>query len=283
MDKTSELDTLLALPFLQDMAAETRARVVDLFLSLATRESLADGETLLRKDGLGGDTGFLLVAGEVAVEVGDDEILTVAAPTLLGEMYHLNPHAHRTATVAARGSVDVLRFSWTQLYAAAREKLDTQEQFALLGSIEGVVLERFHQETLADLPLLRGLPDHVRLRVCLMLEWMGNRRTLADEETLFGQNTPCGDQGYVLTRGQVALTMAGRTSCSVKAPNVIGVLPDFDPELRWTMAATAKGGAEVQTFSWLELRKTLEQQLPQGEYAAFDNAIRAFTKAYFSH
>ena len=219
----------------------------------------------------------------MAVEAGDGEPLTVAAPTLLGEMYHLNPHAHRTATVAARGLIEVLRFAWPTLYAAARETLTAQEQFALLGSIERVVLERFHQETLADLPLLRGLPDHVRLRVCLMLEWIGKHRALADGETLFEQNAPCGDQGYVLTRGHVALTMAGQTSCVVKAPNVIGVLPDFDPELRWTSAATAKGEVEVQVFSWLELHTTLEQQLPQGECTAFDDAVRAFTKQYFSH
>ena len=52
---------------------------------------------------------------------------------------------------------------------------------------------------------------------------------------------------------------------------------------RFELAATAKGEAEVQVFSWLDLRTTLEQQLPQGECTAFDGAVRAFTKQYFSH
>lgn len=282
MDESSQLEQLLALSLLSGMPEDTRVRVARLFLGAGQVEHLADGDTLLRQDALGGDTGYVILTGQVQVEK-EGGSLQVTAPALLGEMYHLNPHAHRTADVTAQGDVEALRFSWRALYQQAKQDLAPNEQMLLMSGIERTVLERFQREMLMDLPLFRGLPDHLRLRASLALLWLAHPVHLSDGELLFEQTGMCGDTGYLLTHGAIELSRAGQGTANVAPPNVIGVMPDFDPNLRWTATARAKGNTEVQRFAWLEFMRTLQQRLSTNEQQELDACIRKQMGAHFAH
>lgn len=78
----------------------------------AERISFRDGETIIRS-GEEGDAAFLIVSGEVTVDLADDmsgERAVLAAGTLVGELAMLIETEHGS-TVKAAGSVNALRFS----------------------------------------------------------------------------------------------------------------------------------------------------------------------------
>ena len=283
MEPSEERRVLVGLSLLEGMPEEAKERVAGFLLDVSETVSLAEGDTLLRQGDLAGDSGYLLVAGEVTINKEGTEPVGLSAPALLGEMHQFNPQARRTATVRAKGPAQARKFSWLGLYARATEALPEDEQTLLMDGIERVVWERFDRDVLMDLPMLRGLGDQLKLRVCLPLLWIVSHEVLYDGEVLFEQNEKCGAAGYLLIRGKMEFTKAGRHSHVLAAPNNIGVMPEFDPELRWTATAAAQGEVELLRFSWLVYNKMLEQRLSEADRQQFAAAMKAAKKDCFTH
>lgn len=286
MSESDDLQKLLGLPLLRyvpNMPEATGQCIARLFLAVGQPATLSKGDILLRQGGLGGDVGFILLEGSVEVEKEGEKAVAVCSPALLGEMHQLNPRAQRTATVRAKGDATVLQFSWQEFYTRAKDTLAPEERLMLAESIERCVLERFDRDLLLDLRLFRGLPDELKLRVCLMLQWESQRMVLADGEVLFKEDSMCGDTGYLLAGGQIQITKSGRSPQILNAPTVIGVMPEFNPELRWTATASAKGQTELQRFPWLAFLRTLQSRLRPEEQRRFLAAIQANMPGHFVH
>jgi CRP-like cAMP-binding protein len=275
MEQAIMVQTLGSLSLFQSVKEDTRTRLAELFLRVGEAVMVSPGDALLHQGDLGGETGFILLRGEVSVEPMDAAPTTISAPALLGEIQQFNPRAQRTATVRASGPVEALKFAWQTLYAKASEALSPQEQHLLMDALERSVCERLACETLADFPILRNLPDALRVRVALALHWVAQHVTLADGSTLFQQDGLCGAAGYLLTHGRIEIRIAGQYSQTIAAPNILGVLPEFDPDQRWTATATAQGDVELLKFNWLNYTAMLQRRLSSAEQETFGKAITA--------
>jgi hypothetical protein len=274
---------IMALSMLAEMPPASREKVARLLLENGTADTLEDGAMLIRRDGLGGDTGYILLDGRVRIKRDGGEAVTLGAPAVLGEMHQLNPGAQRTADVIAEGAGAALKFSWRMLYAAAGKTLSLEEQQRLMSAVERLVLQRFHEEDLLDLPMLRKLPDHLRLRICLVLHWVSKPFELAPGEHLFTEQAMCSDTGYLLTRGTLQLTMSGQKAGQLEAPDIAGIMLRFAPDMRWTATAAAETPAEGKRFAWLVLRNALEERLLPDELHQFDHALAVWAENHFMH
>ncbi len=283
MDQVHELQRIVNLPLFSHLAEANRQRIALLFQEVGERIEAADGEALLRQGGVGADAGFILLRGKVQVLPEDGAPLAVDAPALLGEMSQVNRVAQRTATVLCQGEVDVLKFSWQTLLGRSRETLPETDRLALIESIERQVLERLHEESLIDLPMLRGLSNELRIRICLFLQWETHPLEIADGDRLFEVDGLCGDMGYLLDGGEIELLRPHTPGRRIAAPNVIGIMPRFQPDLRWTATAYARGNVEVRKFSWLSFLRLLQQRLAQDELLQFNRALSENARDHFIH
>ena len=281
MAEARDVDRIAQLPLLRFVPEAMRGRVAQLFSSVSKVVVTEAGEALVRRGELGGDAGFVLLDGTAEVVRDDGVPIRVESPALLGEMYQFNPHAERTATVRAAEAGRALKFSWQAFYSQAKAMLPGDEQGLLIGAIERCILERFDKGLLLRLPLLHGLPDELRLRVCLLLQWVTNPLALRDGALLFEQGAKCGGEGFLLARGAVDVRKAGQFVETRNAPDILGILPEFDPELRWTASAIARGSIEVLRFAWLELNALFAQRSTLREQALFAEALRANSKHHF--
>ncbi|HPO15897.1 MAG TPA: hypothetical protein PLI09_20815 [Candidatus Hydrogenedentes bacterium] len=283
MDSAEQVRQIMALPLFQSIPAATQQQYGELFLAVGEWTDLMDGEVLLHQGGLGGDTGYVLLKGNVVVERENMDPLVVPAPTLLGEMSQINPHAQRMATVSSKGRAEVLTFSWREFYAKAKAMLTQSDLFLLMECIERSVLKRFQREALMDLPQFRRLPDELRMRICLYLQWEIHPVPIAAGAKLFEAKGMCGDTGYLLTQGEVDIVPAVGRPLAIHAPDIVGVLPKFEPELRWTCTAVVKGNVEIHRFSWLVFMNLLEKRLQPAEFHAVRDALALYAKDHFTH
>lgn len=283
MTQSEDLQTLGGLPLVQHMPDETKERVASLLLDVSTLLTSFEDNTLLHQGWLGGDSGFVLLQGNVEIDREGASPVSMSAPALLGEMLQFNPRALRTATVLVKGEARVLRFVWQELYAQARQRLTETEQNMLMDGIEHSAWERFNRDTLIDIALFRGLPDRLKLGVVLLLQWLVEPVTLLDGQELFKQDNVCGGMGYVLMQGNIALSRPLNPSQLVNSPNLLGVMPRFEPDLRWTATASAQGKVELLKFSWVDYIKRLQQRLSRQEQRQVADAINANAKEHFIH
>lgn len=283
MERGEVLQRLEGLPLLQYMPDALRTRVAQMLTEISREISLEKGEILIRHGEIGGETGYVLVDGEAEVDRGDDCPIGVPAPALLGEMYQFNPQAQRTATVRTRTPVRALRFTWPSFYSTAKASFTPAEQSSIVDAMERCILQRFDRAMLLDLALFRGLDDDLKLRVCLLLQWVTQVLIFRDGEILFQQNGMCGGEGWLLTHGQVELRKAGQLFDTRRAPDLLGVLPEFNPDLRWTTSAVARGPVEVLKFSWLEFNALFEQRSTPDLRARFRDAVRNNASFHFVH
>ncbi len=273
------LERTMALPLFEGLEEACRKPIAELLLRLSREMTLDDGEQLIQEGALGGTAGFILMAGQVLVERSGAAPITVCAPALLGEMQQFNPQSLRTASVCAQGEAVVLRFGWQELYAQARLELEETIQGLLLGAIERCVWERFHEGALLDLPLLRRLPDQLRLQIALMLHWVAQPVFFEPGETLFRSGELCGSHGFLLLTGSVNLGGRGQ----VNAPALLGILPQFEPDLTWRATATAETAVSGLKFNWQALNLLIEQRLAPATRALFDAAVAAARVQEFCH
>lgn len=282
MDTTTALTLLRQLPLVCAMPEETRDTLATLFLEISEAEPLTVGDKLIQEGALGGATGYVLLEGAVEASRECAPAVRLRAPALFGEMQQFNPEALRTATVSVTEGGSALKFLWQDLYAGAREVLDKVNQARFLEAVEQMVWERFHAGTVAGLALFRQLPDRLRLRSSLHLLWIAQPRRFEDGETLFAEGEACGDVGFQLNSGTVTLLAGGKVRATLQAPELIGVMPDFDPERTWTATARAEGSICACRFSWQEYMARLQESLAPDEYAAFHDAAREAQREHFA-
>jgi hypothetical protein len=274
MDR-SQTETIARLPLLASAPETLRQRIADIMGVVGEQAAVAQGEALLHEGHLGENLGYVLVEGAVTVEKAGTPPVRLNAPALFGEIQQFNPRAQRTATVRAVTPVVVIRFSWDSLYTRAKETLSEDEQHLLMDALERSACERLACEHLVDLAIHRGLAGPLKVRLSLALHWVAQTVTLTDGATLFEQNGLCGDAGYLLLHGAVELKSGGRLVRTLSAPIVIGIFPEFNPDLRWTATAIAKGDCEFRKFSWLNYQAALRRRLSQQEQRQFEAALEA--------
>lgn len=283
MASSSWLKQVAALPLLAQIPLSARDRIAELFLGVSRSMEMEGGDILIQEGALGGTAGYVLVKGQVTVERTGTPALLLDAPALLGEMQQFNPQALRTATVIAESDAVALKFGWPDLYARAKEMLSKDEQHLLLAALEHCVWERFHEEVLLDLPLLRGLPDQLRLQICILLHWLAQRVTVPKDETLFLQGETCGGRGYLLLEGNAVLISGGQTRGQVHAPDILGIFPEFDPDASWTASARANEPVSALKFNWQELDLLLAQRLSASGLEQFRAALVKAQERDFVH
>lgn len=281
MDVPEIVDRLRGLPLIGSLPEAAKARAADVFLRVSAPVTYTDGEPIIKARALGGHDGYVLLEGEVLVEKEGTAPVVVGAPALLGEMLQFNPRAQRTANVRARGPVTALKFSWQEFYAQAKQGLSEDEQGHLLEAIERSVWERFGSETILDLALFDGLPDRLKVRVGLTMQWLVQRQALADGERLFAQGDLCGATGYVIVHGAVRLVTTNFPPRVVEAPDIVGVMPAFEPGAQWSATATAQSDVDLLRFSWQEYMAMLERRLSQDELDRFVRAVGANAPRHF--
>jgi len=274
---------LTSLPLLRNMPQAAQERIADLLLKTSHAIELPDGAALFKQGDLGSDTGFILLEGQVRIDREGVDPVMMNAPVLLGEIQQFNPRAQRTASVQAVGPIITRRFSWQALYENAKGALTPAEQRLLMDEIERGVCERLACETLVDIPIFRGLPNPLKVRASLTLHWLAQRVFMTDATIMFEQDSFCGGTGFLLLNGMIELRLAGRLSQTLAAPSVLGVMPEFNPELRWTATATAKGDIELLKFSWLNYTAMLRQRVSQTDLDQLFEAINSAEENCFVH
>ncbi len=283
MASSAWLKQVATLPLLARVPESAREKIANLMVGLATSVELEAGDVLIQEGALGGTAGYILVQGQVSVERSGASPLSLPAPSLLGEMQQFNPVAQRTATVTAENDAVALKFTWPALYARAKETLSEEEQHLLLAAIEHCVWERFHEEVLLDLPLLRGLPDQLRLQICILLHWLAQPVQTDEGNALFLDGETCGGHGYLLLEGRVALVSGGQTRSTVQAPNILGIFPAFDPDASWTATARATTAVTSLKFNWQELDLLLRQRISPEGCERFSTALTEAQQRDFVH
>lgn len=283
METVEILDTLMNLPLLSSLPDDARGRTAKLIHTVSKLVTHSDGEALLRKESLGAGTGFVLVQGKVRVKKDDSDDIELAAPALLGEMQQFNPRALRSASVFSSGCTTALTFTWQALYDRVKEDLSMSEQMALMDSIERTVWKRFEQDSLMDLALFKNLSDALRLRVCLTLHWTLRPIVLKNGDVLFEKDAICGDDGYLVMQGQIKLKRNLESLGVVSESDILGIMPVFDPDLKWTATATAIGNVELMKFNWASFMMLLDKRLSSDDMRAFKVAIQEYATNHFTH
>jgi CRP/FNR family transcriptional regulator, cyclic AMP receptor protein len=90
------------------------------FAELADVEEFSSGKTLLKQNTVDEDV-YLILEGEVSVEVDGKRIATSAAGVPIGEMALLDPYGARSASVIAITDTVVARIKHARFEALARE------------------------------------------------------------------------------------------------------------------------------------------------------------------
>ncbi len=283
MAQSEDMKTLVQLSLLRHMPNESKGHVADLLVAISARVMCSDGDTLINEQSLGGREGFILLRGYVTIRKEGAEPIVLGSPALLGEMLQFNPRALRTATVCTKGETTVLKFSWQDFYLQSKQRLTEAEQALLMEGIERSVWERFGRDAIIDLALFRGIPDRLKLRACLVLQWIVRPEDRADGEQLFAQGDLCGGTGYALVKGAVRLLQRNYPARTLTAPDVLGVMSRFDPDLQWSATASATGVVELLKFSWQEYLALLQRHLSPQEFDQFMTAIDANASTNFIH
>jgi CRP-like cAMP-binding protein len=114
-----------------------------IFLWIGYDERIPDGTVVYQEGDDKDSTGAVLIAGTVSVSRdGQESAIDVAAPELFGEMHQLTDTAQRTATVTAKGDVEILRFEWHEFIALVASMFTPDEQILIRGAIEGLSQSR---------------------------------------------------------------------------------------------------------------------------------------------
>jgi len=116
------------LPFMLELDDYLRSRAVAAIRAVSERKALPAGTLLFSSDDATSDDGYVVFAGNVAIE-GDGVSKTVLPAALLGEMkqFDFDGQHHRMATVRAEDDIEVLHFSWPRLYGALAESASAEE------------------------------------------------------------------------------------------------------------------------------------------------------------
>ncbi|MBI2431728.1 MAG: cyclic nucleotide-binding domain-containing protein [Candidatus Hydrogenedentes bacterium] len=279
---TADVEAIASLPFVKGLPAHMHHGLARLLARLSEAMECGPDDVIIREGEIGGASGYILLDGSVQVAREGKPPVQVRAPALFGEMHQFNPHAARTATIATVDRARLLVFPWRDLYEESREIFTEGEQQLLLEGLERLVWQRVDRGGLWDLSLFDSLPDALRVKAGILLLWVGQSKCLKAGEILFEQDSLCGNTGFLLLRGKLALTAGNHAMSGFTAPDVLGVQPAFAPERRWTATARALSEVEVLSFSWLDYLKRLQNRLPSQDFRAVVQSVETQAGKHFA-
>jgi len=102
-----------------EMIAKNSAMARD-FAKQAVVEEFADGATLLKQDAKDNDL-YMIIDGEVAIEVNGNRVATTAAGAPVGELAIVDPKGGRSASVVAIKDTVVARISRPKFLTLAKK------------------------------------------------------------------------------------------------------------------------------------------------------------------
>jgi len=278
------VEHIVGLPLLGHLPDEgAKIRVAQVFLDVSEEIDLDDGEPLMQEGYMAFESGYVLVRGKADVEKEGEVLSEVAAPAILGEMSQFKSSDTRTATVRAKGEAVALQFHWDDLYDRAKEALAQEDHAMLLDAVEQLVWDRFGCQDLLDIALFRSLSDEMKLKVCIVYPWICDRETYSDGDVVFDEEGRCQFKGHLLVKGSVRLTKESGGEKTCVAPDLIGVMPRHEPDLRWTATATAQDDVELLTFSWQEYGARMRDRITSDERRQLTDSMKENATAHFWH
>jgi len=283
MDAAVVREALMGLSLLAGMPEDVRVEVAEALVGVSELVAPEKGKALFQEGAIGGARGYVLLTGAVVVNREGAEPVQVSAPAVLGEMQQFSLQQYRTATVTVSKSGYALAFDWADFYARARSTLGDEAQGMLLAQIERLVWDRVHSGAVLDVAFFRALPKDWRVRAALLLVWVARPRDFPAGAVLFEEGRPCAGAGYLLIKGSVSLSVSNRQPHVVRAPDLIGVHSEFDPDRRWTATARAMEDVAAYLFSWQEYTVILQRRLDPEAYETFLDIARRAREHHFAN
>jgi len=134
-----------SLDVVRGIPAETRPRVVLIFLGIGSEQERKDGEVLFERGAANDGSAYILLEGSLEVEKPDAPSIGIEAPHLIGELAQLDKKQQRGATVTVKGSAVLLHFTWSAFAAAAKSVLPPAEVQAVRESLERLAWEHISE------------------------------------------------------------------------------------------------------------------------------------------
>ncbi len=130
-----------------------------------------------------------------------------------------------------------------------------------------------HREKLSGLPLLKGLPNDTRDRICAVIEGVSEETTAASGEELLQEGHLAFASGYFLVAGSVKVEREGLDPIELEAPMLLGEMSQFIQDDSRTATVRVASDASFLKFSWDDLYARAGAELSKEENAAFIQAI----------
>lgn len=130
-----------------------------------------------------------------------------------------------------------------------------------------------HSEKLLGLPVLEGLSDDTKERICAVIMGVSEETTASSGEDLLQEGHLAFASGYILLEGTVSVEREGLDSIELTAPKLLGEMSQFIEDDARTATVRAASDASFLKFSWDDLYARAEKELSKEENAAFRQAI----------
>lgn len=126
---------------------------------------------------------------------------------------------------------------------------------------------------LADLPVLQLLSQDARAQVAKVFYAVAEDSKYDDGQVLIHEGYLSFDTGFVLYEGTVLVERDGKEPIELAAPVLLGEMSQFSAGDTRTATVRAKGPAKAVDFSWEDLYKRADQDLPPEINDQFKKAI----------
>lgn len=284
METKDVAQKIAALEFLRALSSDTRNQIAEVFIDVSDVLRYEDGEAMINTGYLSFDTGLVLLEGQAMLEWDDRDSIEITAPALLGEMAQFKSADIRSATVRARGSAIGAQFYWNDLYAGTRESLSPDALRSFQEAVQLQSWERFQYKEIVGLPLLSGLSEEVRVKVCRPLATLSDLVQLKEIDTLFNQGSPCKSTGYLLVKGKLKLLRKASPEILLSAPNIVGIFPNkSDKGTEWSATVMASGEATLLKFFWDDYTDQLTTALSRDEQKGYIASMKKNASKHFWH
>ena len=134
---------ILLVPLVSTLPEALRDRIGMILMWVSEELVLGPGDRLFTEGESDTDVGCIVVEGLVQVKKEDAPVITVEAPSLLGEIQQFTADQVRTATVSFVDGGTVLKFNWHDFVLWAMRLLNKSEQLLLKEALARTASQRF--------------------------------------------------------------------------------------------------------------------------------------------
>ena len=128
-------------------------------------------------------------------------------------------------------------------------------------------------QILARLPFLRRLPDTTQERVCVLLDEISKKTTVAEGKKVLREGHLVFSSGYILLEGTIQIERKGLALIELDAPIVLGEISRFSQDDLRTATVRATSDGRLLRFSWDDLYERAQKELTEENNEAFLHAI----------